>query len=189
MLIRSEAVGPVATTPRSRLERLISKRALLTGALAIIVLCAQISLTGANAQKKPHQNPDAYIPQIMALLQKHDDALNRHDLDGVAEVFVPGERTVVLGTGPNERWQGQEQIRAAYAQSFKDFDEGTMTRQCYWKTGGISGDLGWVAAACRFSDSKQGRARQYEVNITGVLEKQQGRWYFTSLHTSNANKR
>jgi uncharacterized protein (TIGR02246 family) len=124
----------------------------------------------------------------MALLQKHDDALNHHDLDALLEVFVPGERTVLMGTAPSERWQGIDQIRAAYSRSFNDFDEGTLNRQCYWKTGVISGEMGWVAASCRFSDSKQGKAREYEVNITGVLERQQGRWYFASLHVSNTSE-
>src|SRR5215471_7673336 len=174
---------------RSRiLWNLLPIRSWLAMVMALIVLFIN-GLGDSRAQKKTRQMPDAYVPQIMALLQKHDDALNRHDLDAVIEVFAPGDRTVVMGTGPNERWQGMEQIKAAYSQIFKDFDEGTMSRQCYWKTGGISGDLGWVATSCKFSDSKQGKARQYEVNVTGVLEKQGSRWYFASLHVSNTGDR
>src|SRR5262245_49851323 len=74
----------------------------LAGALTLTVLLIHGSGDG-RAQQKTRQIQDAYVPQIMALLQKHDDAVNRHDLDGVVEVFAPGERTVVMGTGPNER--------------------------------------------------------------------------------------
>src|SRR5262249_917708 len=172
-----------------RMRGLISGKRWAGGVCVVAALFLQAQGSEPRAQKKSHQIQDAYVPQIMALLQKHDDAVNRHDLDTVVEVFAPGPRTVVMGTGPNERWQGMEQIREAYQQIFKAFDEGTMTRQCYWRTGGISGDMGWVAHTCKFSDSKQGKARQYEVNVTGVLEKQQGRWYFTSLHVSNVNDR
>src|SRR5215813_563598 len=134
---------------------LASTRSGLAAALALVVLFIHGS-GDSRTQKKTRQMQDAYVPQIMALLQKHDDAVNRHDLDGVIEVFAPGDRTVVMGTGPNERWQGVEQIKAAYSRIFNDLDEGTMSRQCYWKTGGISGELGWVATSCKFSDSKQG---------------------------------
>jgi len=159
-----------------------------TGLLIATFLLTTVSaqLPGGNkAERKSRQVQDAYIPQIMALLQKHYDAINRHDLDAALEAFVPGERTVLMGTGPGDRWQGMEQIKTAYSKLFKDFDEGTLSRQCYWKTGGISGEIGWVAASCRFSDSKQGKAREYEVNISGVLERQQSRWYFASLHVSH----
>jgi uncharacterized protein (TIGR02246 family) len=157
----------------------------LTGAFTLMALSVQGVGPDSRGQKKSRQTQDALAPQIMALLQKHDDALNRHDLEGVVEIFAPGEEAVLMGTGPNELWQGVQQIKTAYSRIFRDFDEGTMTRQCIWKNGGIRGDLGWVAASCKFSDSKQGKSREYEVNITGVLEKQQGRWYFASLHVSN----
>lgn len=159
-----------------------------TGLLIATLLLTSVpaqSPSGNKAERKSRQLQEAYIPQIMALLQKHYDALNRHDLDAVLESFVQGDRTVLMGTGPGQRWQGPEQIKAAYSRFFKEFDEGTLSRQCDWKTGGISGEIGWLAASCRFSDSKQGKARQYDVNITGVLERLQGRWYFTSLHISN----
>jgi ketosteroid isomerase-like protein len=157
---------------------------LLIGVFFLISVSAQVP-GGSKAERKSRQLQDAYTPQIMALLQRHYDALNRHDLDAVLEAFVPGDRTVLMGTGPGQRWQGTEQIKAAYSTLFKDFDEGTLSRQCYWKSGGISGEIGWVAASCRFSDSKQGKLREYDANITGVLEKLQGRWYFASLHVSN----
>lgn len=148
--------------------------------LATIAICL-LSLAAVQAQKQP----DANVNQLAALLQKHDDALNQHDLDGIMGVFAPSDKTVVMGTGPGERWQGKDEIRSAYAEIIKDFDKGTSTRECGWKTGEVAGDTAWLASMCKFADSKGGQKREYELNVSGVLRKINGKWYFQSLHYSN----
>jgi uncharacterized protein (TIGR02246 family) len=149
--------------------------------LAAIVAICLLSFVLAQAQKQ--QNAD--LVQLVALLQQHDDALNQHDLDGVMKVFASSTNTVVLGTGPGERWLGRDEIRAAYTEIFKDFDKGTSTRDCNWKTGEVVGSAAWIASMCKFSDSKGGQKREYELNVSGVLRKLGGKWYFQSLHYSN----
>ena len=127
----------------------------------------------------------ADLSQIVALLQKHDDALNQHDLDGITSVFAPTEKIVVLGTGPGERWSGKDGIRGAYTEIIKDFDKGIATRDCNWKSGEILGETAWLAAMCKFADSKEGKKCEYELNVSGVLRRIGGKWYFQSLHFSN----
>jgi uncharacterized protein (TIGR02246 family) len=148
--------------------------------LAIVAICV-LSIVGVQGQKQP----DANVSQLMALLQKHDDALNQHDLDGIMSVFAPSAKTVVMGTGPGERWQGKDEIKAAYTEIIKDFDKGTATRDCNWRTGEVVGDTAWVASMCKFADSKAGQKREYDLNVSGVLRKISGKWYFQSLHYSN----
>lgn len=147
---------------------------------AIIGICL-LSFVAVPAQKQANGN----LVQLVALLQQHDDALNQHDLDALMNVFAPSANTVVLGTGPGERWLGKDEIRAAYAEIFKDFDKGTSTRDCNWKTGEVVGATAWMASMCKFSDSKGGQKREYELNVSGVLRKIGGKWYFQSLHYSN----
>ena len=146
--------------------------------LAIIAVCL-LSVVSVPAQK------DANLSQITALLQRHDEALNQHDLDGIMSVFAPSAKIVVMGTGPGERWQGKDEIRSAYTEIIKDFDKGTATHNCDWKTGEIVGASAWLASMCKFSDSKGGQKREYELNVSGVLRKIGGKWYFQSLHYSN----
>lgn len=148
--------------------------------LAIVAICL-LSLAVVQAQKQP----DANLTQLAALLQKHDDALNQHDLDGIMSVFAPSDKTVVLGTGPGEKWQGKNEIRSAYEEIIKDFDKGTSTRTCDWRTGEVAGSTAWMASMCKFSDSRGGQKREYELNVSGVLRKIGGKWYFQSLHYSN----
>ena len=146
--------------------------------LAIVAICL-LSVVSVPAQK------NAELSQITALLQKHDEALNQHDLDGIMSVFAPSAKTVVMGTGPGERWQGKDEIKSAYTEIIKDFDKGTATHNCDWKTGEIVGASAWLASMCKFSDSKGGQKREYELNVSGVLRKIGGKWYFQSLHYSN----
>ena len=150
-------------------------------AIVICVLVFTLSSIVGVGQK----TQSAGLSQIVALLQKHDDALNQHDLDGIMSVFAPTTNIVVLGTGPGERWSGRDEIRSAYTEIIKDFDKGTATHDCYWKTGDITGNAAWVAAMCKFADSKDGKKREYELNVSGVLRQIGGKWYFQSLHFSN----
>ena len=122
---------------------------------------------------------------IAALLGKHDEAMNQHNLNAILALFAPGPKTVILGTGAGERYQGSAEIKAAYTEYFKDFDKGTLTHNCYWKEGGGSGNLAWAAAQCKFSDSRGEKKREYELNVSAVVEKQGGTWYFVLLHFSN----
>ena len=124
-------------------------------------------------------------PGIAELLQKHDEFMNQHNLDGVLTLFVSSPKTVVLGTGPGERYQGQEGIKTAYTEFFKDFDKGTLEHECYWKEGGGSSSLKWGAAMCKFTDSKEGKKREYGLNVSAVAEKEGDKWQFVMLHYSN----
>jgi uncharacterized protein (TIGR02246 family) len=122
---------------------------------------------------------------IAALLKKHDTAMNQHDLNRVIELYAKGPSTVLLGTGPGEKFQGLEEIRTAYTEIFKDFDKGSLSANCYWKDGGVLGTAAWGAAMCKVSDSLGTKKREYELNVSAVLEKQSGRWLFRMLHFSN----
>ena len=69
----------------------------------ITVICVLIlALSAIEGRSQKTQSAD--LSQIVALLQKHDNALNQHDLDGIMSVFAPTSNIVVLGTGPGERW-------------------------------------------------------------------------------------
>jgi ketosteroid isomerase-like protein len=116
------------------------------------------------------------------MLQRHDDALNRHDLDGVLALYT--SKSVVLGTGPGERYQGQDEIRVAYTEFFKDFDKGTLSSNCYWKDGDVIGNAAWAAASCKLSDSLNKKPREFELNVSTALQKTSGKWQFSVLHFS-----
>jgi uncharacterized protein (TIGR02246 family) len=148
-------------------------------AVLLIALCLGASVCLAQAQGRSTR------ADVAALLKKHDEALNQHNLEGVLALYAPSPKTVMLGTGPGEKYQGKAEIKTAYTEIFKDFDKGTQTHSCYWKDGGGSGNLVWGAAMCKFSDAKGEKKREYELNVSMVAEKQGGKWQFVLLHYSN----
>jgi ketosteroid isomerase-like protein len=123
-------------------------------------------------------------PDVAELLKKHDEALNQQNLEGLLALYAPSPKTVMLGTGPGEKFQSKEEIKTAYTEIFKDFDKGTQTHSCYWKDGGGSGN-GSGGAMCKFADAKGEKKREYELNVSMVAEKQGGKWQFVLLHYSN----
>jgi ketosteroid isomerase-like protein len=155
------------------------KRLTFVHGAAGLAVAAVPSLVGAQS-KAPGTSSD-----IAVMLERHDTAMNNHDLDALVALFEPGSGTVIMGTGPGEKYQGESEIREAFQEFFKDFDKGTLTRTCYWKQGRTNGNVAWGAAMCKFSDSLGGKAREYELNVSAVLERKSGRWYFAMLHFSN----
>jgi ketosteroid isomerase-like protein len=137
----------------------------------------------ASAQTSATQKNTAV--DVLMLLKRHDEAMNQHDLVGIMQLYARGANTVLLGTGPGERYQGLSEIRTAYTEILKDFDKGTLETNCYWKDGGSAGTVAWGAAMCKISDSLGGKKREYELNVSAVMEKQGSRWLFRLLHFSN----
>ena len=127
--------------------------------------------------------------EIRQVLAAHDKALNDKNLDAVMNTFSSDANTVMLGTGAEERWMGPQEIRAAYTEIFKDYDPGTLQTDCAsWKSGGAddAGTMAWLAATCNAKDSYQGKPREYKLNVSGTVAKQNGQWRFVVLHMSNA---
>jgi uncharacterized protein (TIGR02246 family) len=132
------------------------------------------------------QAPDkAKVTEIAAMLQKHDSAMNQQDIDTVMSLYAPEGNTVLMGTGPGENWVGKDEIRDAYSHFFQDYDKGTQTSDCFWKTGDVQGDTAWLTAMCKVGDSKKGKKREYGLNVSAVLEKQGDNWLIRSMHFSN----
>lgn len=171
----------------------------------IIVCLALLSIVVASGCDEPGVNRNAgdvtpntnsaaktgakpTVDEIREVLVAHDKALNDKNLDAVMATFSTDPNTVVLGTGTEERWVGPQEIRAAYTEIFKDYDPGTLQANCDWRTGGgdDAGTMAWLAASCNAKDSLQGKAREYKLNVTGTVVKQDGKWRFVALHMSNA---
>ena len=164
--------------------------------LALIVAACQGNNNPSTEQPTARANtssnvvPDkkAIVEDVRALLAEHDKALSEKNLDALMNTFSTDPNTVVLGTGSEERWVGAQEIRAAYTEIFKDYDPNTLKANCDWKTGGAddAGTMAWLAAICACKDSYQGKERDYKLNVSATVEKQNDKWRFASLHMSNA---
>ena len=144
-----------------------------------------VMLTFGAEEARAQAANDKTVSDLQALLTKHDQAFNQQDAAAVMAVYAPGANTVLMGTGPGERWVGKDEIQFAYTQMFKDFDKGRFEANCYWRAGGVNGNMAWLATMCKVSDSLKNKTREYELNVTAVAEKVAGKWLFRSVHFSN----
>ena len=149
---------------------------------------ASAETANSNASSANAKAAKPTVDEIRQVLAAHDKALNDKNLDAVMSTYSTDPNTVMLGTGTEERWTGPQEIRGAYTEIFKDYDPGTLVAECNWKTGGAddAGTMAWLAASCNAKDSFQGKAREYKLNVSGTLAKQDGQWKFVVLHMSNA---
>jgi ketosteroid isomerase-like protein len=125
------------------------------------------------------------VAEIQAMLQKHDNALNEQNLDAVLETYAADPKVVLMGTGPDEIRVGREEIGEAYKHFFEDFEAGSLSVDCPWKMGDAKGEMAWLTAVCQLKDSLEGKEREYFINISASLEKQDGAWRFSTMHMSN----
>ncbi len=124
-------------------------------------------------------------PELMDMLGKHDQALSEQDLATVMATYAPQGSIVLMGTGPGERWVGKEEIEDAYMHFFQDFDPGSLSTECTWNSMDARGNIAWAMVMCHFTDFLRNQKREYAINISAVLEKLEGQWYFRTFHFSN----
>ncbi|MBK6316899.1 MAG: DUF3225 domain-containing protein [Blastocatellia bacterium] len=143
-------------------------------------------LLGATPSMVRAQEPDPKtVAEIKEVVDRHDKALSEKNLTALMETFVAGPNTVVLGTGPGERWVGPDEIRAAYTEMFKNYDAGTLQVTTTWKTGAAEGNVAWIAAQAQCVEYLKNEKREYGLNVTATLVKRGAKWQIVSLHMSN----
>jgi ketosteroid isomerase-like protein len=149
--------------------------------------------TSANANSNaPAANKPVdpkVVEEVKEMLTKHDKALNDQNIDAVVDTFSNDPKVVMLGTGQGERFVGKDNIKNAYTEIFKDYEKGTLTTNCDWKTGDAdaNGKIAWMAATCQAKDSMKGKTREYVLNVSAAVVKEDAGWKFIMLHMSNSS--
>lgn len=161
------------------MKNTIVKLSLMSGALLLA------SFSSWPPARSTQDQSDKDVAEIKAMIAKHDQAVNEKDMNAVMALFAPGDMTVVMGTGPGEKWAGQAEIKDAYVHFFGDFDKGTLAHECFWKAGEANGDMAWAAAMCKMTDSMKGKKREYGLNVSAAFVRQDGKWLFRLMHFSN----
>ena len=102
------------------------------------------------------------------------------DVDGMAAQISTGEGTLMIGTDPDEWWDGQEKIREAFRVQVEALGGG-MPLVAGDPRGYVEGDIGWVAdrPSFRLPDGSELATR-----LTGVLRREDGGWRWVQGHFS-----
>ncbi len=129
---------------------------------------------------------DLVREEIQAVLQKHDEALDKQDLKALLALYADDPKIAMMGTGPGEFWKGKTEVEAAYQEFMKDFKAGSLKHQCPDTSGGHRGEVAWLVASCNMQDvALDGQTRKYGLNVSAVFEKQKEGWKIQTLHFSN----
>ena len=152
--------------------------------LAGCLLVACCLIAAPVSAKKGDDQPQKISKGVHKLLKKHDKALKKQDLDGVMNTYVD-DNAILIGTGPDEFWVGDEQIKEAYQHFFADYDPGALEVNCTWRSTGDKGGMAWLMAMCQFTDYLKNVRRDYAVNISAVAERSGKGWQFRTFHISN----
>ncbi len=143
-------------------------------------MAAAAASSNLNAEEKAVQNPE--LAKIREVLKAHDDATTSHDLSAVMAVLAP--KAVIMGTGPGELWTGEEDLKMAYGNFFKDYDKGEQDFIYHVVNGGLSAEMGWIVASGDIKGKKDGKEFAYPMNVSATVSKVDGAWKISMMHYS-----
>ena len=153
-------------------------RSLLAATLGLVLT------TPVWAAQPPATDP--VREEVKAVLQKHDEAMDKQDLKALLALYADDPTIAMMGTGPGEFWKGKAEVEAAYKEFLKDFKAGSLKHQCADTSGGHHGEVAWLVASCNMQDiTLDGKTREYVLNVSAVLKQEKGGWKFQTLHFSN----
>jgi uncharacterized protein (TIGR02246 family) len=145
--------------------------------------CVLLSAPALAAESK---DGDKTREEVRAVLNQHDEAMNKHDLKAVMMLYADSPGIALMGTGPGEFWKGKAAIESTYKQFFQDFKPGSFKHACPETSSGHDGNVAWLIASCDMQDvTPDGETREYVLNVSSVLKKEKDGWKFQTLHFSN----
>jgi uncharacterized protein (TIGR02246 family) len=148
-------------------------------ALAAMALAMSVSAGPALADVD-----QATIDAVKQLWVEQQKAFDAHDVDGVLATFADRNDIMLMGTGPGEHWVGKAEIKDAFAHFMQGFDKNSMEVKCGDGVGSAEGNVAWFTEVCSFTDSKDGKPRNFVANLSGVVVKQDDIWRFHTMHYS-----
>jgi len=154
------------------------REAIIAGVVGISAAVAAAPTADAQASKEA--NPD--LDQIRALLQAHDEAFTKHDLNGVMACFT--EKAAIMGSGPGEIWSGPAEIKVAYEHFFEGFDKGEQKFEYQFRIGGVTSEMGWLMTAGNVNGKKDGKEFVFPLNLSLTVAKKEGKWLVAAMHFS-----
>ncbi len=144
-----------------------------------LVIVALLAVVPCSAQ----DTTEKLDAEMLEFIKNYRQAFQEKDIDAVMSLYAPGQQAVLMGTGPGERYEGQEEIRAAHLEYFNSYDkeESKNTWHKIW----VKGDIALVAVQTYITAYAKNVKEEFAINWSGAMEKQDGKWVFLSRHISN----
>jgi ketosteroid isomerase-like protein len=124
------------------------------------------------------------MSEVKTLLEQHNKAFNAHDLKGVMTLYSSDPNSVLMGTGPNESYVGDEAIGGAYNQFFSKFDADTLSFKYDWIAAVSKGNFAWFAVTTTVEGVAGNEKGERVFNMSGALLKEGSKWRIAGMHFS-----
>ncbi len=169
---------------RSRAGRMVVLAVIVLGVVALYAF----GVFGGGGAMAPAEAASAERltaakAEIRQVFVEYAEGVSAKDLDACMEAFSKDPDTVMLGTGPGERWVGPEEIADAHQHFLASFDSETSKRT--WSLGTMQGDVAWFAAMFEVAQYTKNVKNEFFLNMSGVMVKQDGEWKIAQIHLSN----
>lgn len=121
--------------------------------------------------------------EVMAVINRYNEAYAKRDVDGVLALFAPDPDVVIIGTGQDEKRIGLAEMRAQLERDFAQSE--AISIKVGWHSVSRAGSVAWVAADCIARVKMPGgRGMSLSARATFVLEQRAGRWLIVQSHAS-----
>ena len=145
--------------------------------LIVMVVCLAAVNVGYAAE------PSDTEKAITAAAQEYLEAFAARDVEGCLAAFAPGKKTVLMGTGPGERWVGAKEIGMAHKEMFKVSEKETFERK--WSLVSARARIAWTASETIITNVVNGEERKFAINSSAVWVLRNDKWQIALMHVSN----
>ena len=101
-------------------------------------------------------------------------AYGRKDVEGVVSCYAPDADATGIGSGKDEVYVGQRQMKKGLIRDFAQAERIRVTMSAMRVS--AAGKTAWLFGHCRFTARVAGAAVRLDGRLTAVLEKRRGRW-------------
>jgi uncharacterized protein (TIGR02246 family) len=162
------------------MEVLMARRLALGS--VVVVMIAAFLVAEQTPAAAPAEAGSGVQAEVHAVVAAYSQAIAEKKLDACVAAYG-GPEGVMLGTGPGERWVGEDEIRIAHQEFFRLFD--TETSKPTWRVIRVNGEVAWIAGMSEITDYLKNVKKEFFLNFSAVLEKRDGKWKIVLFHFSN----
>jgi hypothetical protein len=120
--------------------------------------------------------------ELVEVLEVFCSRFSARDVEGVSELFAPGEGTVMI-TSEEALLRSSEEIGAF----LERYARGPTTYSWQWdrRDSSVNGSVGWLLAEGAESAVGEGGEKRFPYRMTLVCERHGDRWLITQIHGSS----
>ncbi len=124
---------------------------------------------------------DTATKEVDTIIIEHTQAFDSKSFDKALSFY--DENAIIMGTGQGELYIGKEAISNAMKQFFSNFDK--EEREVTFRQVKVNGDVAWTISSMTITAIHEGKKSTYDLNLSRVLEKKDGKWLCVAEHFSN----